>query len=400
MLSGWKLLAVSCPICNTALLSKGEQTRCPCCDLPVLLEKDALEERNYTAIDQAWTNTAESKKSEATSANDTPVYEPTSFEELKKEYDIKNKRKNAVSEKLGEKMVSGWTMLANSCPKAECNGTPLMSCGGGPMVCVCCDSEYSVSSFGDLVQSNSASCVASADASSQGKSTAVVREDRTPSDEESISDFGGFDFDSEVPVLALSSFAADADDASQKISQRLLQGWALLDEVCSSATCRGSTPLMRDRDGHKCCVECGHTADSNGAARLASAPSVKAAAPARVPVAAARAADSGGGGDEDGDDSDDNVEEFFADWRSRIREGSSKAAVKRSASPGGEDRHPAGASRSAVPRALAVLHKRLSAATDSLDGCESVEQSTKLAGLIAQLCAAIRSAQECRNLEN
>ena len=38
----------------------------------------------------------------------------------------------------------------------------------------------------------------------------------------------------------------DAPDASALIGQKLLTGWALLDEVCTGA-CRGSTPLMRDK---------------------------------------------------------------------------------------------------------------------------------------------------------
>lgn len=389
---------MSCPICNTALLSKGEHTRCPCCDLPVLLEKDAPTEGNYTTADHVSPNAAESK---TTSTVDMPVSEPTSFEELKKEYDLKHKRKNAVGEKLGEKMISGWTMLANSCPKGECNGTPLMSCRGGPMLCVCCDSEYTTSSFGDLVENKNTSCIVSADTSSQKKSAAVVCKDQATSssvllDEELVSDFGGF-FDSEVPVLALSSFATDADDASQKISQRLLQGWALLDEVCSSATCRGSTPLMRDREGHKCCVECGHTTDSKDTVRPVSTTATKAAAPIHVPVAAATAAGSNDV-DDSGNDDDDDVEEFFADWRSKIRGGGAQTGAKRTASPEGADKYPTGVTRFIVPRALSVLHKRLSAATDLLDCCESVEQSIKLAGLIAQLCAAIRSAQECRNI--
>eukprot|EP01034_Spumella_vulgaris_P034822 gene34822-42945_t len=62
-------------------------------------------------------------------------------------------------------------------------------------------------------------------------------------------DMEGFNFD-DMPVLSMSSFATDKNDASYKISQGLLKGWALLDQVCPSAVCNGSVPLMRDREGN------------------------------------------------------------------------------------------------------------------------------------------------------
>jgi hypothetical protein len=43
LLSGWKLLNSACPVCNTALLSKGENLRCPMCDLPVVTEANQVD---------------------------------------------------------------------------------------------------------------------------------------------------------------------------------------------------------------------------------------------------------------------------------------------------------------------------------------------------------------------
>jgi hypothetical protein len=34
-----------------------------------------------------------------------------SYEEMKKEYDRKNKSRNIISDKLGERMLAGWTLL-------------------------------------------------------------------------------------------------------------------------------------------------------------------------------------------------------------------------------------------------------------------------------------------------
>jgi len=49
-------------------------------------------------------------------------------------------RMNEVSKKLGEKMMSGWTMLDIHCPADEC-ACPLMRDKSGLMLCVSCGSE-------------------------------------------------------------------------------------------------------------------------------------------------------------------------------------------------------------------------------------------------------------------
>ncbi|CAG8759380.1 27116_t:CDS:2, partial [Racocetra persica] len=51
--------------------------------------------------------------------------------------------------------------------------------------------------------------------------------------------------------------------ASQFIGQYLLQGWALIDEICPNDTCYGVSdnfmiPLLRSRDKKKYCVICQH----------------------------------------------------------------------------------------------------------------------------------------------
>ena len=54
MLSGWTLLATHCPICNSALLRKQNQTKCAFCNMPVLIESDF--EGRYESEDNAATN--------------------------------------------------------------------------------------------------------------------------------------------------------------------------------------------------------------------------------------------------------------------------------------------------------------------------------------------------------
>lgn len=43
-------------------------------------------------------------------------------------------------------------------------------------------------------------------------------------------------------------------DVSAIIGSKLLQGWAMLDETCSSASCSGGVPLMRDKKGQVRCM--------------------------------------------------------------------------------------------------------------------------------------------------
>ena len=54
MLSGWTLLATHCPICNSALLRKQNQTKCAFCNMPVLIESDYEGRTDYE--DNAATN--------------------------------------------------------------------------------------------------------------------------------------------------------------------------------------------------------------------------------------------------------------------------------------------------------------------------------------------------------
>jgi uncharacterized Zn finger protein (UPF0148 family) len=90
LLSGWKLLPITCPICTSALFSKGDVMRCPGCDLPVMFENSLTKLSTTLNGAQAVTVTAEEKQAAI-------VEEPTSFEELKKEYDTKNIDRNLVS---------------------------------------------------------------------------------------------------------------------------------------------------------------------------------------------------------------------------------------------------------------------------------------------------------------
>jgi uncharacterized Zn finger protein (UPF0148 family) len=184
-----------------------------------------------------------------------------SLEEAKKEYDLTNKRMTLVSNKLGEKMIAGFSMLSTVCPSEACRGTPLVRLGSAPMVCVSCDREYLISSLGDLVTTKTSGTPAAAAASNAAPATTTA----IPASASAVvpmvpaapactpaapsADPSFFLDMHNAPVLDLHRFAYDSNDASTQISKRLMQGWALLDHCCQSAKCKGEVPLMRDLSG-------------------------------------------------------------------------------------------------------------------------------------------------------
>lgn len=186
-----------------------------------------------------------------------------SLEEAKKEYDLRNKRMNSVSGKLGEKMMAGWTLLGVICPSESCQGTPLMRHGTGPMSCVACEKEYKESSLGDLIPINTTTSTKAVEDIKRATittpiiSTTTTTTNPPPSSTPSTTaDTSSFYLDMHnAPILSMDKFSVHTNDASAKISKRLMQGWALLDKCCFNAQCKGEVPLMRDLAG-KVCIYC------------------------------------------------------------------------------------------------------------------------------------------------
>ena len=137
-------------------------------------------------------------------------------------FELKNKKMNSTSQLLGEKMLLGWVLLNESCPCEDCRGTPLMrKSTSDPMLCVSCNTQYTTNSSGDLIHFDS----------SHAKAESVKA-----APQQSLFD--------DAPIL---NFAKS--DPSQKISQKLMKGWALLDKCCPLPSCSGNIPLLRDKEG-------------------------------------------------------------------------------------------------------------------------------------------------------
>lgn len=256
LLAGWKMLGISCPQCNAVLLAKDEVMKCPQCNLPVVMqdnvlgyEDDAAEEvteihssstiaatkspltnNNYTQnaslSDNMRTNTSDNLKP-MTSYDDVII--PESYDEMKRDYDKTKSKRDAISSKLGEKMLSGWILLGEICPSESCHGTPLMreSHSTSTMLCVSCLKEYILNAYDEIEDINLTKKVIE---SSNAKSEDVVE--------------NKFNID-DIPILSFEK-ETDDDHISKLISTKLLQGWALLDKVCMK--CNGAVPLMRDHN--------------------------------------------------------------------------------------------------------------------------------------------------------
>lgn len=237
LLSGWRMLASVCPICHSPLLSKDGNMLCPGCNVPVRMENDLSSSYVVPEISLG----REERKVDLPIAEveqaPAPII-PQSMEELRRDYDIRNARRNKVSDQLGQHLLRGWIMLQQCCPQLECNGTPLMrETADGPMLCLSCSTEY-ISINDELVP---ALQVLYASAEVKVPQQAIGAPLTTCNS-----------WLDDAPILPLSSFAHHEKDSSWRISQKLMQGWRLLDEVCVAPECTGNVPLMRDKNGKVC----------------------------------------------------------------------------------------------------------------------------------------------------
>jgi len=217
------------------------------------------------------------------------------LEEEKKKYDVKNANMTLVSKKIGEKLLTGWTMLSTSCPQSGCQGTPLMNSPEGDvqMFCVACEQIYEYDRYGTLNTKNKSydsaakpAVVAPPPTPLRGSYTASLPIDATENYDTNyflnmnnapvLSPYRDNNYYSSTleryDALGESTYAVssalkqsnhsgsnthiDTEDSSSKLSKKLLLGWAMLDRVCTADGCTGNVPLMRDLTGKVRCVEC------------------------------------------------------------------------------------------------------------------------------------------------
>lgn len=257
MLQGWRMLAECCPICTSPLMSKGDNMRCPGCDMPIkfmtedeeeaLLSKQAsnqsLKDRMPLSEQSEVSLIADSKVSTPAAFVDEQITVDSinSFEEMKRDYDLKNASRAKTTTKLGEYMLQGWTLLGDLCLLNSCVGTPLME-HDGYILCVSCNAEYLRCPDGEIVDKKAASL---SPHNSTDKTSPLDSASKSSSRQED--DF----VDDGLPILNFHrNEEASDNDVSSKIAAKLMRGWALLDEACPL----DNVPLMRDKNGKVSCI--------------------------------------------------------------------------------------------------------------------------------------------------
>jgi uncharacterized Zn finger protein (UPF0148 family) len=272
MLQGYTLLAHHCPRCNTPLVSKkSSDMLCVKCDMTVVLESAVPVNYSTTprtkgaspprpgSLESVATATDPEASSLDRSPPASPPRIPSSYEELKREYDAKNKIRDQVSAKLGEYMLKGWAMLGTLCPVETCVGTPLMrNKNDGNMICVSCERRYKFDGTSEnliiinhIISDHKKAVTSITDGATTSTTCAAPGISTT-----NINGTDSYASPMELPMLRPPK-AVDESDPSLIMSKKLLQGWAMLDKVCDSISCNGNVPLMRDKSGQIQCVVCG-----------------------------------------------------------------------------------------------------------------------------------------------
>jgi len=346
----------------------------------------------------------------------------TSLEEMKKEYDKKNKARDAISAKLGERMLSGWIMLNRVCENDQCSSTPLMckSSDKAHMECVACGTVWTEDESGDLVSTAAAFAA-------QPKAAPAPVSLRTPA---SSADSASTALDShfsrlnqsDAPILNLFQ-RSDPNAPSELLAAKMLKGWALLEQCCQKDGCVG-IPLMRDKAGVVQCVVCGNNKAQADSTATRSTSSSAAAKPAAAPVSSAvrfsTDLDESDDDEEDFDDADDNM--AFSGYASRrlatLKSASSASSAQGSALPPPPSQaqlSPAESAKAPYTTKIAsqsnlnvnnnqetehslqfvssVLKSQMRHAATGLENAGGVRQASALAELITKLAVALKAVE-------
>mmetsp|Transcript_11734 Transcript_11734/g.15229 ORF Transcript_11734/g.15229 Transcript_11734/m.15229 type:complete len:384 (+) Transcript_11734:271-1422(+) len=204
LLSGWSMLADACPISNYPLIKNqttGEVWSVRC-QMPVTLDSSKIETRPFSNQNHsnAGTEVAEKETPKLPSQNESDLQ----------------------SERLAEKLLLGWKMLGENCPVT--GSCPLMQ-----------DSEGRLwsAALNDYVDSQ------------PGEQDAPVNEDV----KKHIGRDNRISHVSELKAskpLTKSPEANEGDLQSQRIGEKLLQGWTMLSEACPVTQ---NCPLLQDPEG-------------------------------------------------------------------------------------------------------------------------------------------------------
>lgn len=260
LLGGWKMLNMTCPICNTAIMSKAGRMHCPGCDVPVMTQAEAellACEKKLSARNPADNNPpVAGQQSQLAEVDEYATDDKGPFkslEEEKKKYDLQRKKTDLISAKIGEYLLLGYTLLGAECPRSSCERIPLMQKVGEKPYCVSCEKYFEYDSYGafipvpqsvgsDSALSLTERLAATRQKEEQAAASITVASLSRREESEPIEDI--------FPNPPREK--PQGPDPSELIGQKLLQGWALLDQTCPSARCNNCIPLMHDMQKKVC----------------------------------------------------------------------------------------------------------------------------------------------------
>ena len=233
MLQGWTMLGDACPVagCNTPLVrSRRGEVWCARCGAAVVKEGDAMSVPSSPPSTTEVAQKARAAWAEAAARDDDDEHEETASSprarpgwaveaaEADGEDVVITQRKprdakarDAASAAIGQKLLSGWTLLDEACGRCTV-GVPLMRDTNQRKFCVACDAYED-----DAV-------AASAPSRDEGEDWRK--------------------FIVEEPA---------EDPLAQPLSEHLVKGYVLLGKQCPAKNC--PSPLMRAPDGREVCVQ-------------------------------------------------------------------------------------------------------------------------------------------------
>ncbi|KAH7105690.1 hypothetical protein BKA62DRAFT_690562 [Auriculariales sp. MPI-PUGE-AT-0066] len=140
-----------------------------------------------------------------------------------------------VSASIGSYLLQGWTLTNDPCTSC---GVPLMRRPqSSDLLCVSCNTTTTTTA----AAASGASSAASTSLADGSDHPSTSRSSTPPTDPPSRSSSPGFPL---VETPAMIARRAASDRASAEIGRRLLQGWTMLQDSCSTPSCYGA-PLMR-----------------------------------------------------------------------------------------------------------------------------------------------------------
>ncbi|GAB5372793.1 hypothetical protein AAMO2058_001695300 [Amorphochlora amoebiformis] len=150
LLKGYTMLNQTCPVCNCPLVQKkpDPKMKCVSCNLDVMTEAESKPSNGSTGsagsdpaarvrhVDKHVDKHVDVDVGEAVDEGDSDrLWAPPTAEEIARE-----KKENEISDKIGAKLLAGWAMLNEYCPKQTCKCVLLRS-RDGEKYCVSCEKQ-------------------------------------------------------------------------------------------------------------------------------------------------------------------------------------------------------------------------------------------------------------------